>query len=155
MPDGMTSDFGGIADFARRLEQVAVNAGPYLNSALQKTSGLIKEDARASVRAGNKRWRALPRTIDYEISVFQGFGSTVIQADIGYNRDFPAAQVGNLREYGSVKVPPHNDLQIAAEKNRADFEDGINRALEDAERILDGGNSLTKSVGDVLGGRIR
>lgn len=155
MADGTTFDFSEIDRMAANLGQVAVNVGPYLRAAVEVTSVKVKKDARGSVASGAKQWSALPATIDYEVTVFQGFGSTVIQSEIGYNQDKAAAPLGNIREYGSASVPPHNDLQVSAEKNRPDFEDGINKALEDAERILDGGNSLAKSVGDVLGGRIR
>ena len=155
MADGATFNFGEIGQMAAALDSVAANAGPYLNAAMQKTSGHIKDDARESVKSGQKQWKSLPRAIDYDVKIFQGFGSTVIQADIGYNLDKPEGHVGNIREYGSSKTPPHSDLQTAAEKNRPDFEDGINKALSDAERVLDGGNSLGKSVGDVFGGRIR
>jgi hypothetical protein len=148
------SDFSDINRMAAQLSEVAVNAGPYVRSAVEVTSRKVKDDAAAAVKAGSKSWKALPRTIDYEVSTFRGFGSTVIQADIGYRKDRAAGNLGNIREYGSAHAAPHSDLQVAAQKNQADFIDGLSMALADAERVLDANSSLSKSVRQVLGGRL-
>lgn len=154
MADGTTFDFSDLNRMAAQLEEVAVNAGPYIRQAVQQTAFKVKADTRESVSSGSKKWRALPTSIDYEITTFQGFGSTVINADIGYTKDKAAGKLGNIREYGSPTVAPHLDLQKAAEKNQPDFADGLEKAMADAERVLDANSSLTSSVGAVLRGRI-
>ena len=125
-------DFSELNTLSADLGKVAGNTGPFINSAIQFTSNLIKKAAQKSVSGGDPRWKALPSAIDYEIKTFQGFGASVIQSEIGYDKDKGAGQLGNVREFGTPKVPPHLDLQKALTENEADFEKGIARAIDDA-----------------------
>ena len=125
-------DFTELKTLSADLGKVANNTGPFINSAIQFTSNLIKDAAQKSVNDGDPRWKALPSAIDYEVTTFQGFGASVIQSDIGYNRDKPAGHLGNIREFGKPKIPPHLDLQTALTANEADFEKGITQAIDDA-----------------------
>ena len=125
-------DFSELRSLSADLGKVAGNTGPFINSAIQFTSNLVKEAAQKSVSGGDVRWKALPSAIDYEVTTFQGFGASVIKSEIGYNRDKPAGHLGNVREFGKPKIPPHLDLQTALTANEADFEKGITRAIDDA-----------------------
>ena len=125
-------DFTELNTLSADLGKVAGNTGPFINSAVQFTSNLIKEAAQKSVSDGDPRWKALPSAIDYEVTTFQGFGASVIQSDIGYSKGKGAGKLGNVREFGTPKVSPHLDLQTALTANEADFEKGITRAIDDA-----------------------
>jgi len=125
-------NFDELTTLSADLGTVADNTGSHINSAVQRTSVLVKDAARSSVQSGGKGWRHIARAIDYEVTTFQGFGASVIKSEIGYNRDKPAGHVGNLREYGTPKLAPHSDLRTALEANQADFEKGIEKAIGDA-----------------------
>lgn len=127
-------DFSELDRLAADLGTVADNAGPFINSAVQGTSVKVKESAQKSAGSGNRRWKALPSAIDYDVTVFQGFGVSVIKSEIGYNRDKPAGHLGNVREFGNSKVSPHNDLVNALHEHEDDFERGLSEALKDAEK---------------------
>lgn len=127
-------DFSSLTQLAADLGQVADNAGPFLRSAIEVTSVKTKKAAQKSVGSGNKRWKALPSAIDYEVTVEAGIGGSSISSDIGYNRGRPAGRLGNVREYGTPRVAPHNDLLNALHENEKDFVHGVEEALKDAER---------------------
>jgi hypothetical protein len=130
----MSADFNfdELTSFTADLGTVAGNTGPFINSAVQFTSKRVVDEARKSVSSGSAQWKALPSAIDYEIRTFQGFGASVIDSEIGYNRDKPAGHLGGLREYGKPDLAPHSDLRAALEANQADFQKGIEKAIDDA-----------------------
>tara|TARA_R110002124_G_scaffold5003_5_gene31468 strand:+ start:187 stop:594 length:408 start_codon:yes stop_codon:yes gene_type:complete len=127
-------DFSELDRLAADLGKVADTAGPFINSAIQGTSVRVKKAAQKTAGSGNRRWRALPSAIDYEVTVFQGFGSSVIKSEIGYNKDEDAGKLGNIREFGNSRVAPHNDLVNAVDANKDDFVKGLSKALSDAEK---------------------
>lgn len=127
-------DFSELTQLAADLGEVADSAGPFINSAVQFTSKEVQKAARKTVQGGNRRWKALPAAIDYEVSTFQGFGVSVIKSDIGYSKDVAAGNLGNIREFGNSRVAPHNDLANALHEQEDDFVKGLSKALEDAEK---------------------
>ena len=125
-------NFDELRSLTADLGKVANNTGPFINSAVQFTSRLVRDAARDSVKSGSKQWRALPSAIDYEITVGANGTGSVIESEIGYNKDRAAGKLGNIREFGTPSVAPHSDLQTALTANEADFEKGITQAIDDA-----------------------
>ena len=125
-------NFDELRSLSADLGKVANNTGPFINSAVQFTSRLVRDAARDSVKSGSNQWRALVPAIDYEITVGANGTGSVIESEIGYSKDRPAGKLGNIREFGSPSVAPHLDLQKALEENEADFEKGITQAIDDA-----------------------
>lgn len=134
MADGLSFDFSQLTKLSADLGEVGRLSGPYINSAIKFTSVNIKKEAQATAGKGNRRWRALPASIDFEVTVEAGVGGSSITSEIGYNKDVPAGKLGNIREFGSSRVAPHNDLLKALRKNEGDFEKGIYTALGDGLR---------------------
>ena len=144
MADSMDIDFGPLEDLARDLGKVSSFAGPFLRQAIEVTSGKVKKTAQESVKKDDrsKRWKALPGTIDYDITVDAGADGSSLSSEIGYNRTRygEEAKLGNLRELGApgadgVPLAPHNDLVNALHENEKDLEVGIDKALRDAEKL--------------------
>lgn len=136
MADGVSADFSELTQLSADLGKVPDNAGPFINSALQHTAVEVKKDTQESVKGGSRIWKALPRAISYDVATFQGFGSSVLKIDVGYEKA-GAGNLGNIREFGaagSSPVAPHNDLANALHKNEGDFQHGLEKALEDAEK---------------------
>ena len=143
MPDEINFDFTEIDQLAAALGKLPDTAGPFINSAIQRTSGNVKDAALKSVEDNDpsERWTGVEGAIDYEITTFEGFGASVIKSEIGYNaeRYGVKAKLGWLREYGApgadgVPLAPHNDLLNALHANEADFVKGLAIALKDAEK---------------------
>lgn len=134
-------DFSELKQLSVDLGEVPDTIGPFLNSAFKFTATNVKKSADLSVKRNgpSQRWTGLGGAIDYEVTTFQGFGASVIKADIGYNEERygDRAKLGNLREFGApgadgVPLSPHNDLVNALHENEADFEKGIGLAIGDA-----------------------
>jgi hypothetical protein len=145
MADSASFDFSELSKLAADLGHVSSNAGPFLRSALERTSRSTKQTAQESVKNDNKsrRWKALPGAIGYDITAKAGAGGSSLEAEIGYNKSRygDRAKLGNLREYGApgadgVPLAPHNDLVNALHANEADFVKGIAEALNDAQKAV-------------------
>lgn len=135
MADSINLDFSELTRLAADLGKVPDTAGPFLRSAIEFTSVEVKEAAQKTAGSGNRRWKPLPAGIDYEVTVDAGVGGSSLTSEIGYDKDrTDVAKLGNIREYGSSRVAPHNDLLNALHKNEADFQKGLEKALRDAER---------------------
>lgn len=137
MADGMSFNFDEIDQLAADLGDVPSNVGPFLNSAIQFTSKEIKKSAAKKVR-GRKNLGQAAQAIDYEITATPGIGGSVLESEIGYDKEKTAGPLGNLIEFGAPGSPntltPGNELLTALHENEADFEKGIRQALEDAEK---------------------
>jgi len=129
-------NFSELDRLAADLGDVPKQTGPLIRKAIEVSSLKVKKSAADSVKSGSRMWKALPRTIDYDILVAAGLGGSSITSEVGYNKDQGAGHLGNLREYGAPgkNLAPHNDLKTALEANQDDFERGLSIAIEQAER---------------------
>jgi hypothetical protein len=152
--DGITVDFSEIDQLSASLGQVRANAGKYIRSAIAVTAKNIDKDWERESK-GMAHAPAFPYSITYDISTFSGFGFSVIQADIGPDKDRPQGALGNLIEFGSVNNPPQGLGHGALQRNEADFEKGLSLALEDAEHDAGVDGSLGASAGAVIRGSYR
>lgn len=139
MVDGFTVDASELGQLSADLGTVAENAGRFLNSAVQVTARNVKDEAARTV-SGRKGLGHAASAIDYEVKVFRGFGVSVLDVEVGYDKDRPAGELGNLVEYGAPgavnALAPTSDLLRALEANQDDFEKGLSEALRDAEAVL-------------------
>ena len=137
MSDGIDLDFSELTSLAADLGKVPENAGPLINSAVQFKSREIKKSAAKKV-GRRKHFKQAAQAIDYDLKVFQGFGVSVLQSEIGFDKDKPAGALGNLTEFGAPgaanALTPGNELVSSLHEQEADFEKGLSKALEDAER---------------------
>jgi hypothetical protein len=158
MPDGFTVDDSELRQFAADLGEVPAVAGRYIRSAVQFSAHKVDElwTAEANGQLGT---RGYPPSITYDIKTFQGFGASVIQAEIGPDKERAQGALGNLIEYGG---DTHGGLdsrrgvgEAALERVQNDFEKGLSRALEDAEHAAGVDASTTASAGAVIRGSYR
>lgn len=142
MPDGVSFDFSELTRHAASLTAAPRESGPFMRSAIMRTSGNIKKEAVESV-GRSPMWKAAAGAIDYDLVVEPGEALSTLTSHIGYDKGKAAGALGNLREFGapeatyggkSVPLAPHNDLLNAMKNNVEDFERGIIRALDDAEK---------------------
>lgn len=135
MTDRLDIDFTELLALADDFDAVGKNLDEFVRSAVQFTATNIKKDAAKAV-GGRKHFAQAAAAIDYELIGFQGFGATVLDAEIGYNKGKSAGALGNLVEFGAPnsgnQLSPGGELQAALESNEADFYQGIAMAVDDA-----------------------
>jgi hypothetical protein len=134
----MNIDTSEIDRLAADLGSVGALAGPFINSALQRTALNVKDAARDRVRK-RKHFKKAANAIDYEVTVFQGFGASVLKVEIGYDKSKDVGKLGNLVEYGAPNgmhgpLTPGGELAASLKENLSDFERGLSKALADAEK---------------------
>lgn len=150
------ADFSEVIALAMDLGEVADNAGSHIRKAVEATAFDVKKDAVKKV-GRRKLLGQAAAAIDYELKHSQGFGATVLDAEIGYDKDKPGGPLGNLVEFGAprakkhvlvkrggrtvaVKVPgdipkplpPGSELQGALQENEDNFVDRLDAAVDDA-----------------------
>lgn len=154
MADGFDIDSRELDRLAADLGEVADTAGRYVRAAVEVSARRVKDDWRSRAK-GFLFAPAFPRSITYDVDTFQGFGASVLQADIGPDKAGPQGALGNLIEYGSVNNPPMGLGHAALQANEADFEHGLSEALLDAEAVLRANSSVVSAAAAVIRGRFR
>ena len=131
MADGISVEASGLSALAGDVGEAAANSGKFINSAVQHTSRLIRDTWREKA-SGNPHAPAFPRSITYDLDVYRGFGVSILRSEIGPDKERPQGALGNLLEYGSVNNPPRGYGLAALQENEADFEEGLEKAIDDA-----------------------
>jgi hypothetical protein len=132
MPDGYSIDSSELDKLAADLGKVPARSGRNLRKAIEVTARNIK-DAWRDNATGMAHAPAFPHSITYDIegSGNSGTGSR-LEAEIGPDKDRAQGALGNLIEYGSIHNSPQGLGHGALQANEADFEKGIDRAIDDA-----------------------
>lgn len=116
------------------LREVAMEAGPNLEKAIEVTARNIKDDwaEGAQVRRGPGFSKRYASSIDYDMLSATVFGQGAIEAEIGPNLRKAGGAAGFLEDApGGVLSPPQHAGRDALEKNQQDFADGIAKAVID------------------------
>lgn len=133
MADSFKVDSSELDQLAADLGQVSHNAGPNVRKAITVTSLKVKTDWQAPLK-GSKTLPGLPYAITFDITTFQGFGASVIKAEIGFDKDRNQGPLGNISEYGAPTITGRGYGLKALQTNESDFQKGLEIALEQAER---------------------
>lgn len=126
-------DFSEIDQLAADLGEVADNAGPNIRKAIEVTALRIKKDWQEPLK-GSATLPGLFYALSYDVDLLQGFGASVLKAEIGFDPDRFQGRLDNISEFGTPTVTGRGFGLRALEKNQADFEKGLDIALEQAER---------------------
>ncbi|MGX9346639.1 hypothetical protein [Microbacterium sp. KNMS] len=151
MADEIRIDNSDFSKLSADLGDVPENTGKYARQAIEVTARNVRDTARENAK-GMDHAPAFPYSITYDIgattnqtvaqaaaSVLTGATqatSSTLFAEIGPDKDRPQGALGNLIEYGSVNNPPQGIMHGALQANEADFEKGIDRAVDDALKGL-------------------
>lgn len=150
MVDGFTVDTSELDRLAADLGRVPSTAGKFIRQAVEVTARHVKDDWRDEAK-GMAHAPAFPYSVGYDIGAGYGMslgqsasavlsggivsaGSSTITAEIGPDKGRAQGALGNLIEWGSINNPPQGLGHGALQRNEADFERGITKALDDAER---------------------
>lgn len=139
MSDEVKIDASDLSRLAADIGRAPSKSGRTLRQAIEVTARNIRDSAREKA-SGLEHAPAFPYSITYDVGVnnsllrdtFGGGGADTIMADIGPDKDRPQGSLGNLLEYGSVNNSPRGIMHGALQENEADFEKGIDKAIDDA-----------------------
>ena len=123
----MADDFSELMTLAADLEAGSEALSGNVRKAIQVTSFKIKKDAQATAGQRRQIGHAAP-SIHYETKE----SSSGVEAEIGYDKDDGAGELGALIEFGSPTFTPSHDLGNALLNNEEDFVHGLELAVEDA-----------------------
>ena len=133
MSDSMSFDFTELDRLAADLAEVPKNAGPFIQKAVEIGARNVRDTWRSSAR-GLRHAPSYPGSITYDMVGYRGFGVSIIQADIGPDKERPQGALGNLIEGGSPTSAPHNFGTSALQAEQEDFITGIVTAEADARK---------------------
>lgn len=142
MPDAFAADSPDFSKLSADVREVHHGSMKPLMQALEVTGRNVRDTARDNAM-GMAHAPAFPFSITYDMvgdshgggalgAFIGGRGGYNLQMDIGPDKDRPQGALGNLIEYGSVNNPPQGIMHGALQANEADFERGVERAVDDA-----------------------
>lgn len=132
MPDGIVIDASELHTLKADLGAVPAASGQNLRKAIEVTARNVRDTARENA-TGMAHAPAFPYSITYDIEGAgnRGTGSQ-LTAEIGPDKARPQGALGNLIEFGSINNAPQGIMHGALQANQADFERGLDRAIDDA-----------------------
>lgn len=145
------SDFSQLRALGQDMGEVSPIAARNLRSTMEVSARNVKDDWR-EFASGMAHAPAYPAAITYDVTSVQAFGVTVLQAEVGPDKDRPQGALGNVLEFGTANNPPQEHGRMALEVNQRDFEQGAARALADAEREAGIDSSVGRSAAAVIRG---
>lgn len=128
----MSVDWREFQELARDLGAVPETAGKNIRQAVEVTARKTKDHWRDGAK-GMAHAPGHPFSVSYDMKGFEGFGASVVSAEIGPDKSGPQGALGNLIEFGSRNNPPQGIGQAALHANEEDFARGLDIALRDAE----------------------
>lgn len=132
MADGFSIDFSDLAKLAADLGEVPKDAGDNVRKAIEVSARNIKDDWKGKL-AGARQLGGAQRAITYDLKGGRGIRGSQIEAEIGATLGGQGSLVGIL-EYGSPTLAPRGYGLKALEDTAEDFQRGLEKAIEDAER---------------------
>lgn len=132
MADGFSIDFSALDKLAADLGEVPKNAGENVRKATEVSARKVKDEWRGKLR-GARYLPAASRAINYDLKGGNAIRGSQIEAEIGADLGGQGSLVG-IVEYGSPTLAPRGYGLKALEDTAEDFQHGLEKALEDAER---------------------
>jgi hypothetical protein len=132
MADGFSIDFSALDKLAADLGEVPKNAGENVRKATEVSARKVKDEWRGKLR-GARYLPAASRAINYDLKGGNAIRGSQIEAEIGADLGGQGSLVG-IVEYGSPTLAPRGYGLKALEDTAEDFQRGLEKAIEDAER---------------------
>lgn len=132
---GFKVDAHEVHELAAALEDAAHSAGPFVRDAMETVAIDVRDDWRAAA-TGMRGLAAYPRSIGYDFTGFQGFGSTVLTCEIGPDKGRKQGSFGAIVEYGSPTFAPRHYGDQALDAHTEQYDELIMAALDKAEQAL-------------------
>lgn len=133
MSDGMSFDFSELDELAADLGRVPDKAGPNVEKAMHVTSGKIRQTWREKL-ARSRTLPGLPGALSWDVTADASLTGSVIRSEIGFDKNRYQGPLGNISEYGTPTVTGRGFGLASLHENEADFQRGLEIAIEQAER---------------------
>lgn len=132
MPDGFEFDVSDLTKLAASFGEVPKGAGQNIRKAVEVSARNVKDEWRKRLDGSGSLGQAT-RSISYELKGGRAIRGSQITAEIGAELGGQGSLVG-IVEYGSPTLAPRGYGLRALEDTAEDFQRGLEKALEDAER---------------------
>lgn len=127
MADGFSIDFSDITKLVTDLGSAPEKASTNIRKAVQVTSQHVRDDWREPWE-GSETMPGAARSISYDIKGVSGSG---VSAEVGPVLGGQGSLVGLFEEGDALNVGARGFGLAALQKNMADFERGLTKAVED------------------------
>jgi hypothetical protein len=128
----MDFDFSDIVKLVADLGEVPKNAGKNIRKAVEVTARKVKDDWRKPLE-GSSSVPGGARTISYDIKGGEAIRGSGISAEIGPETGGVGSLVSALEDGFGGRQGPTGYGAAALQMNEEDFQDGLEKALEQAE----------------------
>lgn len=133
MADSIGSDASELGRLAADLGKVADNAVPNIRKALDVTSGKIRKTWREKL-GRSPTLPGLPGALSWDVTGEASLTGSVLQSEIGFDKQRYQGPLGNISEFGTPTVTGRGFGLASLHENEADFQRGLEIAIEQAER---------------------
>lgn len=157
MGDGISVDAREFHQLSDGMGKIPQFAGKYFRQAVEVSARHVKDEW-ADEAAGQLGAQRYPKSVTYDIVSAHLFGNSVIQAEVGPDKNRRGLQgpLGNLIEYGTAADGGLSSKvgtgAAALERTEADFVEGLAKASEAAERAAFIDSSITAGAAAVIRG---
>lgn len=144
-------DFSELDRLAAQIDAAPAVAGTYIRRALEVSARHVK-DKWAEKLEGEPRMPHAHRSITYDVKTFQGFGVSILEAEIGAETGRLQAPLVVINEFGAPanNTPPRGYGHAALKETEADYEEGLGKAIADATADALSQSSFSGIVGNYL-----
>lgn len=132
MPDGFQIDVSDLTKLAADLGKVPQDAGDNVRKAVEVSARNVKDTWKGKL-SGARQLGGAQRAISYDLKGGRAIRGSQIEAEIGADLGGQGSLVG-IVEYGSPTLSPRGYGLKALEDTSEDFQRGLEKAIEDAER---------------------
>lgn len=124
-------DFSELDRLAADLGDVPAGTEENIEAAITISSRKVEGAWRGKLR-GSETLPGLPNAVTFDVTRFTGFGVSLFQSEIGFDKSIRQGPLGNISEFGSINNPPRGFGHAALQENEADFQHGLEIAIGDA-----------------------
>ena len=95
-------DASEIREFTHRLQEAGAKTQREVKGVINKGALNIKNQMRKEA-SGSRHFGQIASTITYDLTEWGAFGGGVVEAEVGPNKHFRAARLGNVAYFGTSK----------------------------------------------------
>lgn len=133
MADGFEIDFSELNRLTASFQNLNDHAPKRIRQAMEVTARHVKDEWSDDLR-GSRNLGYTPDSIGYEFTGSASQERSTLEVEIGAELEKTQGALVQFLEYGSPTQAPRGYGRAALQRNEEDFDKGLSKALEDAER---------------------
>lgn len=119
-----------LNSLARDLGEVPKATAPFIRKAIEVTARHVKDDWKKNATGASHLFPA-PPSVTYDMKGGEGIRGGSVEAEVGPEKGRKQSRFLGIVEDGAPTTPPKKYGQRALDSNVEDFEQGIQRAIDD------------------------